>query len=272
MNMATYRTISSSIPEKWAELFLSTANHPVFTYAGNPNSQDALTLADIFNPKEHEDAITNALSGDGTLSAEGLLLAEIFFEVILMKSQKSLEHFKKLSERYDDAINMMVKTEEQQLLFLQVTSRAWKLNKKRHIQILDKIFSLKYVSLDVLLTHIFNSELTPEMLDLILITIKKVLARSQSLYSGIETIKRRLPELEGQEERMKKATERLEDSQKKLEECQAEEKSMFLRIFKELRGKGKNNFAKIYLRQNFDQVRGYLGEVKETMAEDYFEL
>lgn len=72
---------------------------------------DAALLLDKISGKDTCEALQTFLSEGSQLEATGDQLEAIFFECLLFKGQKSVEHFKKLIESYRPILEKQVSAE-----------------------------------------------------------------------------------------------------------------------------------------------------------------
>lgn len=121
-NLAYHKQIKDKIPESWIEKYLVLEQKPSFKYAGNTDCMDAQIISGKLSSKETGEEIQEALNGGCGTESGPELMGEIFLECVLQKTFRSMEHFKKLHDRYSDQIRSQLTTPEQQILFMLIVA------------------------------------------------------------------------------------------------------------------------------------------------------
>ena len=193
-------------------------------------------MSNKFEPAD----LLEALTSDLQIEATGDRRLEIFIEVILMKSQKSIESFKILEEKFGDILRDQFSTEPHQIIIIRSLSYVWLRNKVRFLRMLDAFISANIIQIETAL-NFFSEKIQagPDeraVKDVIRMITDKVIIRTGSFRTQILMIEKKLVEVAEDEERTAKGKVKLGEVKEALVGAEADEKEVLMRVFKLIEG------------------------------------
>jgi hypothetical protein len=119
---------------------------------------DTLMITEWINLKKTPEEIKDLMyAKDTKLESSAEDLKKVFFEIILGRSKKTLEHVKRLCDHFHTILYPMISgSEESQLMAIKMVAKMWEKDEVKLQQTLNRLYQIRLVDAKALIEWVFT--------------------------------------------------------------------------------------------------------------------